>query len=369
MLGVAGTQRLLAMLAGAGVAAGLLFGGCGSDDDGSSGGGSKSQGGAGGEVDGSAGSGGSGGSGGTSGGTGGGSGAGGGGPTCDQVPPTPDALLTQCHGDAGPTAFDACGGEIPMGTWELATVCETSPYSFTFLRTAVCSSLDPSAAQVVRSVRGSLTIGDGEMIRAIDADLEVTMDVPVTCGHQCNCEDWAKNVSQNLGVLTTCGPSCNGDGACSCTFDLSMDFERRMTFTTNGGRITADEIGTSPSTDWQADYCVDGSELKIHDSSYEGFTPSNITLERRAPLTFEICDGFDNDEDGQVDEDPSDCNPCLVEGVCAAGAQHACVSGAWDCTYAAPDYEEVEQAWRRQGQRLQRRGRRRRRLLRHGIRL
>lgn len=59
--------------------------------------------------------------------------------------------------------------------------------------------------------------------------------------------------------------------------------------------------------------------------------------------SFEICDGCDNDGDGNVDETPSDCTTCLAEGVCAAGFQQVCVSGALECQYTSSDFEEVEQ--------------------------
>ncbi|MGM0574616.1 MAG: MopE-related protein [Myxococcota bacterium] len=61
--------------------------------------------------------------------------------------------------------------------------------------------------------------------------------------------------------------------------------------------------------------------------------------------TAEVCDGKDNDCDAHIDEDLAFADsPCLQEGVCADGAPGArCTGGAWQCDFSdIPEWEEEE---------------------------
>jgi len=257
------------------------------------------------------------------------------GPVCEAVEPAA-AAITVCYDDAGELPYDACGGELVDGMWTIEAACEAVPFPLGFL-SSVCRAIDQDVAEVTRNFTGSIAIADGQLTRTIHNGIQVRVPVPDGCYHDCDCEQYAQQVTTNFSTPTTCEPSCDGDGACDCTFDISQHNVRTMDFTATDSRINA-----TGSPGWRADFCVDGEQLTIFDDGYSAITPTVFTLARQPALAFEICDGFDNDEDGTIDEDPTDCPPCAEDGVCAEGSSGTCVGGRWLCDYSSDAHEEVE---------------------------
>ena len=63
------------------------------------------------------------------------------------------------------------------------------------------------------------------------------------------------------------------------------------------------------------------------------------------PDAKEQCDGHDNDCNGETDEgalNPPTSLECKHEGVCSKGATIACINGDWGCSYRSSLYEKTE---------------------------
>ncbi len=164
------------------------------------------------------------------------------------------------------------------------------------------------------------------------------------CG-PCNCTPCSTNAQCNASLGQTCknlggalGSVC-ADASNQCTpLDLGDD-ERECVGTQNAG--LCDDCGggggggivrlqsRSAAIDPRAIFDVRGAKGGIC-SVCEGEAGGGIgELQLDTAYVGEICDGFDNDFDGQVDED-------LPPLACPSGPQPSCVNGVpQDCTYDA----------------------------------
>jgi hypothetical protein len=115
--------------------------------------------------------------------------------------------------------------------------------------------------------------------------------------------------------------------------------------------IPIDESGTYSAVDHtltvqggkKYDFCASATSLTLTEPAAAPRLPGTASLIPFAKtITPEICDGIDNDKDGDIDNDPQDCpaTPCNVKGVCA-GTQAACVGGYWSCDYEAIESYEM----------------------------
>ncbi|MBN2493603.1 MAG: DUF4114 domain-containing protein [Deltaproteobacteria bacterium] len=85
---------------------------------------------------------------------------------------------------------------------------------------------------------------------------------------------------------------------------------------------------------------IDTCEQHYHDLNTNAIDGCEYHCVLRSPPT-EICNGSDDDCDGQTDEDPQDTPPdCLDRGVCS-NIEPRCSSGSWDCPYPST-YQSVE---------------------------
>jgi len=75
-----------------------------------------------------------------------------------------------------------------------------------------------------------------------------------------------------------------------------------------------------------------------------GDVPGTIDLvPEKSLLAPEVCDGLDNDQNGQIDDSPIDCpTPCKTQGVCREVTQR-CTSGVWTCDYTSKALEQPDE--------------------------
>jgi hypothetical protein len=158
--------------------------------------------------------------------------------------------------------------------------------------------------------------------------------IPNQC-HYCGCQEYDDVLKQNgAGPNTYCYPECYPDLSCRCLVDFEVEVSQ------TGMVDVAEQTFTLDGVEYE--FCAADDSLTLAEASAAPVLPGVAKLiPAAATATPEICDGLDNDKDGDIDDDPVDCPavPCNDEGVCA-GTQPVCV-GAWACDYATVEHYEA----------------------------
>jgi len=310
----------------AGAAGSSASGEGGESGDGAGTGGKASAGSAG--VGGSgAGSGGAAGRGGSAGsGTSGGAGTG---ANCTMPEDLPTPIQTSV--DAAPVcmAEAACGGDLDGTSWAYLDVCVDQDVVFAETY-AECpgSQLNGIGDQ---AVSGTLSFEGGVATHRATITGTGVFQIPVEC-HACNCKDFQEVTLYNQGVSAFCYEECYPDYSCRCLIDFEVEIDESGTYTGSGSTLTMEGGRTY-------DYCASTDGLSLTETGTPPLLPGTASLVPPSALdTPEVCDGVDNDHDGTIDDDPVDCPPaCNRQGECADVVER-CV-GAWTCEYSSERLE------------------------------
>ncbi len=232
-----------------------------------------------------------------------------------------DGLDNDCDGDTDetfPESGDTCGttvGECTTGTWVCEGLDGLDCSGDAEPADEVCDGLDndcdgttdedfpeendPCGLDTGECEFGSKACAAGAIV--CPDDVEPTMEV-------CNGRDDNCNGTPDDGINQsspqTCGPSCT---LCDLPFAIE------------GCDGTGCTVAGCQYGHYDIDPDAPGCEYAC------------------IPTGGEICDGVDNDCDGDTDADDASLflsNPCLTTGECA-GAAASCTAGAWVCGYGA----------------------------------
>ncbi len=245
------------------------------------------------------------------------------GPACPAPPRAPDAEF-----DNGATcsAPATCGGAL-AGTFVLKSLCTTALFGGV---RSVCSTAQIDVSDQTAS--GGIAFDGSTISMSVHAQQTATVTFPNDCSF-CQCASLEAELG-GAGLDASCSPVCNG-GTCTCTVRDVVDLEGSHPYTVKGNTVTTD-----PNLSF--DYCVDSGTLSLTDSSSRSGFASTFVPGTPPP---EICDGYDNDLDGVVDDNPVECPTCSHTGVCAEGFTATCGgSQGWVCSYTSPKYEATEQS-------------------------
>ena len=108
------------------------------------------------------------------------------------------------------------------------------------------------------------------------------------------------------------------------------------------GSVDAEARSLAADSGKTYDVCAAADRLTLSETGASPNLPGTASLIPFAgTITPEICDGVDNDKNGEVDDEPRDCPamPCNNQGVCA-GVVSTCL-GAWACDYGTAPYYEM----------------------------
>jgi alpha-tubulin suppressor-like RCC1 family protein len=233
----------------------------------------------------------------------------------DQFPQPPQAKVDVAMSCAPSTA---CGGAVEGKSWSLDSICLGQSNLFSRI-TNVCSTAS------IRSVSGSTATGSigfsgGTATLEVHASASAYVDFPNNCSF-CQCSA-LESKFVGTGLIASCSPVCS-NGNCSCTIDAHLDVKQSGAYTAGTNTVT---IGSTT-----LEYCADPNGLATTDKSANPkLGAANWGTSKRLP---EKCDGLDNDLNGVADDSPRDCPVCNTLGVCAAFTAKCMGSAGWKCTY------------------------------------
>ncbi len=248
-----------------------------------------------------------------------------------------------CQGAIGPSeetcngADDDCDGVVDGSVIQPVRTCTTQddcgPGELCAFQTTtseqVCAAPTPEAAlpcDVPPEVEGGVSACQAGLTACSAAGLVV-------------CEG---SVTRSASLTDTCGVDENCDGILNGT---SLDL------VTSCGSCDNDCTATSPNTDWS---CVDSGDsyecssngclANWHDLVPDDGDPCDTFC---VSLGYELCNGQDDDCDGQVDEavDITEPETATLRALCGVPNTNSpgctptvsCVAGEWSCSFADPD--------------------------------
>jgi hypothetical protein len=259
-----------------------------------------------------------------------GQGDGGGGPGNDACTPKtelPAPVVTSLKVQPTCAAPKACGGALEDTQWAYSAVCLEQGTIFQPVYDECPTSKLNGPADII--VSGSLEFSGGSLMHTATVSTTGVFQLPVEC-HSCDCKGEQEVLKKNgAGPNTYCYPDCYPDLSCRCLIDFEVTVSQEEPYTVDGNTFTLDS-GT------KYDFCASDSSLALTELGASPGLPGSATLIPAIDtVTPEICDGIDNDKNGEIDDNPVDCppEPCVNEGVCK-GVEPTC-QGQWLCDYSA----------------------------------
>ena len=246
---------------------------------------------------------------------------------CTPKADLPGAVGTSLKVQATCAADPPCGGTVDGTEWAYSAVCLEQAKIFDAVYDECPTSKLNGPADIV--VSGSLKFSGGSVTHSATISTTGVFQLPVEC-HSCDCKGEQEVLKKNgAGPNTYCYPDCYPDLSCRCLIDFEVEVDQEDTYAVSGGTLTL-AGGT------KYDFCASDSTLSLTEQGAARDVPGSVTLIPVADtVTPEICDGLDNDKNGEVDDNPVDCppQPCVNEGVCK-GVEPTC-QGQWLCDYTA----------------------------------
>jgi hypothetical protein len=244
----------------------------------------------------------------------------------------PEPLVTTLQTQPVCAAPTGCGGELADTEWAYSQVCLEQRQIFEPIYDECPGAQLNGPADI--SVVGTLRILGNAATHTAAISGTGVFQIPNQC-HSCGCQEYDDVLKQNgAGPNTYCYPDCYPDLSCRCLVDFEVAINQEGRYSTAEQTLTIGGVAY--------DYCVTDQALTLNETASLRSLPGTATLiPAAATSTPEICDGLDNDKNGDVDDAPLDCPPapCNDQGVCAE-AQPVCV-GAWSCDYAAVEHYEA----------------------------
>ncbi len=243
----------------------------------------------------------------------------------------PDPVGSTLHVQPACTPKAPCGGDLEGTEWAYSEVCLDQDEIFQPVYDDCPAAHLNGPADIV--VDGTLSFADGMISHAATISATGVFEIPATC-NSCDCKGQQELLKNNgAGPNTYCYPECYspnlGDPLiCRCLIDFEVEVTQEASY-----EVAGDTLSVTDGASY--DFCASASSLELKEQGAAPALPGNLSLiPFAATITPEICDGVDNDKDGDVDEDPQDCPavPCDNLGVCA-GVVPTC-SGSWYCDYS-----------------------------------
>ena len=185
--------------------------------------------------------------------------------------------------------------------------------------------------------------GDNTLLCAVDGH-----DLCRRCEQDRDCDD-PEDLCLSIGNFKYCGEFCRTDSDCPETYRCeTMTRPINVSSDTNAEMAsdeTQEEVTQCVPLSGECAACEDqdGDGYGIGDDCL-GFDCADDNPNRHEGAE-EICDLSDNDCDSLIDESPSDAPPsdlsCLAQGVCG-GSEIACIEGSWACAYPFDVFEAEE---------------------------
>ena len=249
------------------------------------------------------------------------------GPPCTPIEDIPKPVQVSLDVQPSCTADTPCGGAIDDTEWAYSNVCLDQDEIFQDVY-AECPSSQLNGVGDV-SLTGSLKLSAGTATHTANISGTGVFQIPNAC-HYCDCKGMQEVLKlQGAGPNTFCYEDCYPDLSCRCLVDFEIEVTSEDTYELSGDTLV---LGSGT----QYDYCASTTSLTLSEQGGSPAVPGTVTLiPAKDTITPEICDGLDNDKNGIVDDDPIDCptEPCLTQGICA-GSKHVC-GGQWYCDYGA----------------------------------
>ena len=237
----------------------------------------------------------------------------------------PTLVLGGCSGPA------PCGGTVDGLALEIAEACVPGLDLVPQVR-AVCSAA-LLRGTTGESVSGNASFTDGTMSVSATVSARLQIDFPNAC-HGCRCADLETSL-RSAGLDASCNPTCAG-GTCFCDVGASIAPAVSESYTMMGTTLET-------STGRTFDYCAEADGLTLRETGTAGPAVGRYRFASRPAVDFEICDGIDNDDNGTIDDDPRDCHPCRTAGVCEGTTEIVCAgTEGWTCTYTSTAFEMEE---------------------------
>jgi hypothetical protein len=246
---------------------------------------------------------------------------------CTPKTDLPAPVATSLKVQPSCAAPKACGGAVEDTQWAYSAVCLEQGTIFQPVYDECPTSKLNGPADIV--VSGSLEFSGGSLTHTATVSTTGVFQLPVEC-HSCDCKGEQEVLKKNgAGPNTYCYPDCYPDLSCRCLIDYEVTVAQEEPYTVDGNTLILDSGA-------KYDFCASDSSLALTELGAAPGLPGSATLIPAIDtVTPEICDGVDNDKNGEIDDNPIDCppEPCVKEGVCK-GVVPTC-QGRWLCDYSA----------------------------------
>ena len=152
--------------------------------------------------------------------------------------------------------FEACGGDI-VGTWGIEESCAGLQAS------EACPQSTPLYSRYNRT--GTYEFGEsGELVMTQRTRSSFHWNVPLSCFPGYGCTSLESLLASD-GVGTDADATCSDQGdSCSCDVVSTVEETFSGTYEVDGSHLAF-------SNGVEYDFCVDGSELALHDGPFEVF--------------------------------------------------------------------------------------------------